>query len=87
MKKLATLILFCGLACHASDKASWYGNEHRGLPMANGQPFNPDRLTAASWFYELGTRVVVSHGRRTVVVEITIVDRRGVWSRRAARLT
>jgi len=39
--------------------------------MANGKPFNPDRLTAASWFYPLGTRVVVTHADRSVVVEIT----------------
>jgi len=39
--------------------------------MANGQRFNPDKLTAASWFYDLGTRVIVSHGDRSVVVEIT----------------
>jgi rare lipoprotein A (peptidoglycan hydrolase) len=39
--------------------------------MANGKPFNPDKLTAASWFYALGTRVVVTHAERSVVVEIT----------------
>jgi rare lipoprotein A len=61
----------CCFACQAADKASWYGEEHRGLPMANGKPFNPDKLTAASWFYPLGTRVVVTHDDRSVVVEIT----------------
>ena len=69
--KFAALILLCCLTCNAADQASWYGEEHRGLPMANGKPFNPDKLTAASWFYDLGTRVVVTHGRRSVVVEIT----------------
>jgi len=39
--------------------------------MANGQPFNPDKLTAASWFYDLGTKIVVTHDNRSVVVEIT----------------
>lgn len=39
--------------------------------MANGKPFDPDRLTAASWFYDLGTKVVVTHEGRSVVVEIT----------------
>lgn len=43
-----------------SGIASWYGEENRGKPMANGQPFDPDKLTAASWFYPLGTRVQVS---------------------------
>jgi rare lipoprotein A len=56
--------------------ASWYGEEHRGKLMANGKRFNPDRFTAASWFYPLGTKVVVTAGsvsqpRRSVVVTIT----------------
>lgn len=51
--------------------ASWYGETHRNRPMANGEPFDPDALTAASWFYPMGTRVQVSHGRRSVTVEIT----------------
>lgn len=54
--------------------ASWYGEEHRGRPMANRQPFDPDRLTCASWFYPLGTWLVVERtdglpGR--VVVQVT----------------
>jgi rare lipoprotein A len=41
-------------------RASWYGEDHRGRLMANGQRFDPDKLTAASWFYPLGTRVLVT---------------------------
>ena len=56
--------------------ASWYGEEHRGKLMANGRRFNPDRFTAASWFYPLGTKVLVtlasaSQPPRSVVVTIT----------------
>lgn len=54
--------------------ASWYGEDHRGRLMANGHYFNPDRLTAASWYYALGTKVRVSSvdgGRHSVVVTIT----------------
>src|SRR6266436_942258 len=40
--------------------ASWYGESHRGKLMANGRKFDPDKLTAASWFYPLGTRVRVT---------------------------
>jgi rare lipoprotein A len=69
--KLAALFVLCCLTGNATDVASWYGDEHRGLPMANGKPFNPDKLTAASWFYPLGTRVVVAHAGRSVVVEVT----------------
>lgn len=56
--------------------ASWYGEEHRGKLMANGRRFNPNRFTAASWFYPLGTKVLVtlasaSQPRRSGVVTIT----------------
>jgi rare lipoprotein A (peptidoglycan hydrolase) len=70
---LAALLIsiFSCLTCQATDRASWYGEQQRGLPMANGQRFNPDRLTAASWFFNFGTKVVVTHANRSVVVEIT----------------
>jgi rare lipoprotein A len=62
-----------------SGLASWYGEEHRGKLMANGRPFDPDKMTAASWHYPLGTNVRVavvdpalpSFGRKSVLVKIT----------------
>jgi rare lipoprotein A len=56
--------------------ASWYGEAHRGKLMANGQKFDPDKLTAASWFYPLGTKVRVTikepnFESRSVLVTIT----------------
>jgi rare lipoprotein A len=56
--------------------ASWYGEEHRGKLMANGKRFNPDKFTAASWFFPLGAKVRVtvtapSEQPRSVVVTIT----------------
>jgi rare lipoprotein A len=68
---VATFFIVSCLVCQAADLASWYGEEHRGLLMANGQRFNPNKLTAASWFYHLGTKVVVTHENRSVIVEIT----------------
>ena len=58
--------------------ASWYGEDHRGRLMANGRRFNPDRLTAASWFYPLGTKVRVilrQENRAPRSVLVTITDR------------
>src|SRR5512140_1689862 len=57
-------------------QASWYGEAHRGKLMANGRRFDPDKLTAASWFYPLGTkvRVTITHPalpRRTLMVTVT----------------
>jgi rare lipoprotein A len=43
--------------------------------MANGKPFNPDKLTAASWFYPLGTKVKVSSEKSSRSVVVTITDR------------
>ena len=53
--------------------ASFYGEELRGELMANGEPFNPDQLTAASWYFPFGTRIRVVHGNHSV--EVTITDR------------
>src|SRR5262245_5419101 len=67
----AQLCLCCAYAADSTPTqglASWYGEDHRGRLMANGKRFNPDRLTAASWFYPLGTkvRVTLSEGSRTL---------------------
>lgn len=70
-KIVAMLFMVSCLTCQAADLASWYGEKHRGSLMANGRRFDPDKLTAASWFYDLGTKVVVSHENRSVIVEIT----------------
>jgi len=69
--KLAVLLFLWCLTGRAADQASWYGEKHCSLTMANGKRFNPDKLTAASWFYDFGTKVVVTHANRSVVVEIT----------------
>jgi len=90
--RLATLLLSCGALISITTQvaraelafkpqkgfASWYGEELRGRLMANGKPFDPDKLTAASWFYPLGTRVRVtirSAEFETRSVMVTITDR------------
>jgi rare lipoprotein A len=77
----AALILAAASTAEASmvsnkGMASWYGEAHRGKLMANGEKFNPDRLTAASWFYPLGTKLRVTtkasdNSTRSVLVTIT----------------
>src|SRR3989442_261404 len=86
MKTIAGILLALTLTsslCAAGRHtvASWYGEDHRGKLMANGQPFDPDKLTAASWFYPLGTQVRVSLKSAPSVnspppsVVVTITDR------------
>lgn len=60
--------------------ASYYGEEwttghaHRGI-MANGKPFNPRKLTAASYALPLGTKVKVTNLTNGRVVTVVITDR------------
>ena len=46
--------------------------------MANGRKFDPDKLTAASWFYPLGTLVCVTVDERNLApgsIVVPITDR------------
>ena len=45
--------------------ASWYGQQHQGRKMANGKRFDRRKLTAASWYFPLGTPLRVSAARGT----------------------
>ena len=52
-------------------EASYYSYECAKLPMANGKPFDPEKRTCASWFYDFGTVLSVHSldtGRTTQVV-------------------
>ena len=76
---IACAALWCTIADVIEDargrrgKASFYGEAYRGRTMANGQPFDPDELTCASWDYPLGTVLLVAHEDRKV--EVTVTDR------------
>lgn len=89
MKKLfihamiPTLALACAsysLAGEASPTfpktgtASWYGDECRGKPMANGKPFVPEALTVASWHHPLGTKIRVT-AENGNTVDVVVTDR------------
>ena len=55
--------------------ASWYGADRQGKKMANGKPFDRLKLTAASWYFPLGTVVRVVNLKNGESVEVTITDR------------
>jgi rare lipoprotein A (peptidoglycan hydrolase) len=55
--------------------ASWYGKQHQGLKMANGKRFDRHKLTAASWYFPLGTMIRVVNIRNGESVVVTITDR------------
>ncbi|HEX5025727.1 MAG TPA: septal ring lytic transglycosylase RlpA family protein [Agriterribacter sp.] len=53
--------------------ASFYADKFKGRVMANGKKYDPNKLTAASNRYDLGTWVKVKNlsNKKTVVVQIT----------------
>jgi rare lipoprotein A len=55
--------------------ASWYGKKHQGRKMANGQKFDRSKLTAASWYFPLGTLIRVVNVKSQESVVVTITDR------------
>ena len=55
--------------------ASWYGKQHQGRKMANGQRFDRRKLTAASWDFPLGTTLRVVNMKNGNSVVVTITDR------------
>lgn len=54
-----------------TGKASWYGEGYRGRRMANGELFDPDALTCATFAYPLGTWLVVRSGSKSTLVQVT----------------
>ena len=82
--KFARLLWFLLLICafsvvgdHRAEAegalASWYGPGFQGLPTASGEPFDASGYTAAHKTLPLGTKLLVSHGGRSVLV--TVNDR------------
>src|SRR5579862_5918521 len=55
--------------------ASWYGADRQGRKMANGKPFDRFKLTAASWYFPLGTTIRVVNVKNGESVVVTITDR------------
>lgn len=55
--------------------ASWYGHEHHGKPMANGEPFNMHAATIAHKELPLGTRVELSNPETGQKVQAVVTDR------------
>lgn len=58
-----------------SGEASYYGTELAGNRTANGEIFDPDRLTAAHRTLPLGSRVRVTNARNGDSVVVRINDR------------
>jgi len=51
--------------------ATFYGSDHEGLTQANGEPFDPELFTVATYTYPIGTYLEVHYEGREVLVEVT----------------
>jgi peptidoglycan lytic transglycosylase len=60
---------------HSVGIASWYGQQHQGLKMANGKRFDRRKLTAASWYVPLGTVLRIVNLENGKSVTVTVTDR------------
>jgi len=54
---------------------SWYGSQHHGRIMANGQPFNMYADTAAHKSLPLGTRLILTNPKNGASVKVQVTDR------------
>ena len=55
--------------------ASWYGRNRKGKKTASGQPFDPNKLTAAHRTLPLGSKAKVTNLKTGESTEVTINDR------------
>lgn len=56
-------------------EASWYGKQHQGKKMANGQRFDMYKFTAASLWLPFGTVIRVFNLQNGKSVDVVITDR------------
>lgn len=63
-----------------AQSATYYHSSLAGKKMANGRPYRPGAMTAASNRYRLGTRVRVTNRRTGKSVVVVITDRCGSCS-------
>lgn len=55
--------------------ASWYGRQHHGKPMANGQPFDMYANTVAHKKIPLGTPLTLTNPKNGAMVQVKVTDR------------
>jgi len=60
---------------HFVGIASWYGSQHQGRKMANGQKFDRGKLTAAYWDLPLGSVIRVTNLENGKSITVTVTDR------------
>jgi rare lipoprotein A len=68
---LTLILLLCPTIAHACATATVYAARYDGRTTASGAVYRHSGISAASPWLRLGTRVVVTHGDRTISLVIT----------------
>jgi rare lipoprotein A len=68
---LTLILLLCPTIAHACATATVYAARYDGRTTASGAVYRHAGISAASPWLKIGTRVVVTHGDRTLAVTIT----------------
>ena len=73
----ALLLLYscAGSRFTEEGKASYYSNKLAGRKMANGEKYNPKKLTAAHKSLPFGTRIKVTNLETKKSVKVKVTDR------------
>jgi rare lipoprotein A len=58
-----------------SGLVTWYGKKFAGHRMANGQRYDPTKLTTASRTYPIGTKLALFCGKTGMSVIVEVTDR------------
>jgi rare lipoprotein A (peptidoglycan hydrolase) len=78
MRWLILAGLLCPTLAQACTKATVYAARYDGRTMANGAIYRHAGISAASARYALGTRLLVVHGHKHLLVTVTdTMPRRG----------
>src|SRR5688572_27343027 len=72
---LVSQLLFSCAGFTETGKASYYSNKLEGRKMANGEKYNPNKLTAAHRTLPFGTKVKVSNPANGRSVKVKVTDR------------
>ena len=70
MRWLTLILLLSPGIAQACTKATVYAARYDGRLMANGERYHHHGVSAASAHYALGTRLLVVHGHKHLLVKI-----------------
>jgi|SRR4030095_4754997 rare lipoprotein A len=75
---MLAMLFMCGLALAQSAEeglANFYSDKFQGKKMANGEPYDKNKLTASHKKHPFGTKLKVTNMENSKTVVVTVTDR------------